>query len=144
MRKRTRILAACAGAGLLVFGCWWAGWEMTTPPARKALPWSAREVRDEGSEDFPSDYTYYLKARIAAEGFAPYCRKLGLSPHSQGRKYAADATWLSWMPLTLSGKDIPWWDPSGSLEGTWVQQEGHSWTLAKFERGFVYLKSLSH
>lgn len=110
---------------------------------RQALPWSARDVHEAyWTDSLLPDYTYQLKARITEQQFREYISKFHLTPHTPTRTYSDDSPCLSWGNVQVSKAD--WWDPSKSLESTFVWQGGHTWTFAKYERGYLYLGSLDH
>lgn len=113
----------------------WNQWEF-----RRVLPRDAQDVHEFAQEfGLLPDYTYQLKAKISEEQFRRYVKRLGLTPHFPGRQFTDDPAWLSW-----ERGDPDWWDPSGSLDGTYVEQIGDTWTLAKRERGYLYLWSVCH
>ena len=114
-------------------------WCMNTSGLRRALPSSATEVHEEVVDLFP-DATTYLKAKLPERDFPLYVKRLGLTPHTPGRQYDDDEMWLGWG----MGSDPPWWDPTPSLEGTYVAQSGHAWTLAKHEQGYLFVLSFTH
>ena len=108
---------------------------------RKALPWSARDVREYYETDsFLPDYSYQLKARITEQQFHEYIAKFHLTLHTPTRTYSDDTLWLSWRHV----RNCDWWDPSDSLESTFVWQGNDTWIFAKYERGHLYVGSLNH
>jgi hypothetical protein len=124
---------------------WWAAGSADTSlagsPLRSAVPSDATEVAD-NYVDMGPDYTYYLRARMSRGEFDGYCARVGLTRHTPERKYTDDAAvWLSWSADADAPKG---WAPSDSLAETYVSQEGHSWTFAKYENGVLYVKSWSH
>lgn len=130
---------------LLVTGVAWALWgPMTQWGFRRALPSNAEDVHEWFWEDgFLPDYTYKLKAKMSDEQFHRYLERLKLTPHSPDRPYSDDSqVWLRWKDR--HGGALECWDPSESLAETFVLQAGDTWTFAKRERGYLYLKSLNH
>jgi hypothetical protein len=114
------------------------------PPLRAALPASAVDVQD-FYEDMSPDYGYYLTAKISQKDFAAYCASQGLTPHTPERKYSDDDFWLSWKAMRPnSEKSMPWWQPDDRLGDTFVSQNGHNWTMAKYQDGVMYVKAFSH
>ena len=113
----------------------WNQWEF-----RRLLPGDAKDVHELIHENgLLPDYTYQLKAKISDEQFRKYVERLGLTPHFSGRPYSDEQHWLNWQ-----AREPDWWDPSESLDGTYVEQIGDTWTFAKHERGYLYLMSLNH
>ena len=111
---------------------------------RRELPWSAQGIQEwHWSDGFLPDYSYHLKARITEEQFHTYIAKFGLALHTPTRQYSESPDpWLSWQ--SAPGFGGGWWDPSESLEHTFVRQGHDTWTFAKYERGHLYLASLNH
>ncbi len=139
---RKRLVALVIG--LVVVALVWASWgRMTQWAFRRALPSHAEDVHESIREDgFLPDYRYKLKAKISEEQFRRYIEQFGLTAHSSMRKYSDDAdVWLRWQH---SGRKVDGWDPSESLDETFVRQAGDTWTFAKRERGYLYLMSLNH
>ena len=113
------------------------------PAATSALPSSATDVHEWAHDDgFLPDYTHLLKARITADEFRAYVEKAGMAPHTPTRKYEDDEHWLNWR--FTGGCHEDWWDPSDSLEGTFARNHGDEWGYAKYENGYIYVKSLEH
>jgi hypothetical protein len=119
------------------------GQRLTQWPFRHALPSNAQDIHEWFREDgFLPDYAYKLKARISDKEFHAYVKRFELTPHHPDRQYSGDIKpWLHWRSQRPA---IDWWDPSESLDNTFVRQVGDSWTYAKWERGYLYLKSLDH
>ncbi len=145
LRKSTKFrgcllaLAPLAVAGIIAF--LWIRPDETT--ARRALPSSAEDIHEwEQDFGFLPDFTYHLKAKITEEHFHHYVDKFGLTPHTSTRQYTQSADWLSWESLPGSVGD--WWNPSNSLEFTFVRQEDDFWMFAKYEHGYLYLTALDH
>jgi hypothetical protein len=134
MRFHFCIVAACVS---LCAGC------STLPKAAYRpdwLPASAKIVFTSQWEDkFLPDATFKLKARMTEAEFTKAVGQLGLSPHTNERKYTDGTIWLQWM------RDAdPRWNPSPNIDTTFVRQEGDSWQLAKYENGFLYYQSINH
>ena len=137
---RSWITIVCICLGLTVWG-----WRiLTVSPLRRALPWSASEIQEwSWSDGFLPDYSYQLKARISHEHFQSYVESLKLSPHTLSRRYDQPSSpWLSWS--SSPGFREQWWDPLPTLDATFVSNHGDHWTYAKYEKGYVYVKSLDH
>ncbi len=110
---------------------------------RKELPWLAHDVHEQFYTDgLLPDYGYFLKAKISEAEFRDYLTKFSLSPHTSSRTYTDDVGWLEWND-GISPRDS-WWNPSPSLDATFVWQGGDTWIFAKYENGYLYLKSLNH
>lgn len=135
MRLLFLVIAAC---GLLGAGC------RTSPPKAEYrpdwLPTSAQIVFTSQWEDgFLPDGTFKLKARMTEADFTNAVRQLGLTPHTKDRKYTDSTVWLQWM------RDADQrWNPSPSIDATFVRQAGDWWQLGKYENGFLYYQSLNH
>jgi len=106
---------------------------------RRELPWSAKDVHERYDSDvLLPDYSYNLKAKITQGEFRLYVTKFGLTPHTSTRQYSESPDpILNWQSATNS-----WWDPSDSMQNTFVWQGGTTWTFAKYERGHLYLESV--
>ena len=111
---------------------------------RHKLPWSAQDVHEWHREDgFLPDYSYLLKAKITEAQFRRYITKFGLTSHTASRQYSESPDpWLSWE--AAPSFDGGWWNPSDSLEDTFVWQGYDTWTFAKYEHGYLYLSSINH
>jgi hypothetical protein len=124
----------------------WGAWdwrELNVRPLRRALPSSAADVHEWGYADgFLPDFTYLLKARINPDEFQSYVKKARMTPHTADRKYDDDDTWLNWR--FRGSCHETWWDPSDSIENTFVRNHGEEWGYAKYENGYIYVKSLDH
>jgi hypothetical protein len=139
-RRWLRVLTILFAIGLILF--LWARpdqWRF-----RRELPWRAQDVKEwHQSDGFLPDYSYQLKAKITEEQFHRYIAKFELTPHTPTRKYSdSPEAWLTWH--RAPGFSGAWWDPSDSLEHTFVWQGNDTWTFAKYERGYLYLASLNH
>jgi hypothetical protein len=136
-RRWLRILSI-----LFVFGAVWFFWARPDQwRFRRELPWMTKDIHERyWSHGFLPDYSYYLKARITEEQFWRYIAKFKLTPHTSTRQYSESPDpWLDWDPDPYS-----WWNPSKSLDSTFVWQGHDTWTFAKYERGYLYLVSLNH
>ena len=116
---------------------------MDSKPSWKShLPSSASDVQEwSWADGFLPDYSYQLKARVTEAEFQKFVSDLGLTPHTPERKYSEDS-WLSWG--SAAGFDGTWWDPGDNLDSTYVTEGQDTWSYAKFEKGFLYFKSLNH
>jgi|GEM_PF-1673102 len=136
--RRSLLVALSAPLALTGYLCWTYlfQWE-----ARRALPWSATDIQEWSWKEWPfRDYSYHLKAKITETQFHQYIPKFDLTPHTPSRRYDdGPEPWLAWRQ---SGPN--WWDPSESLDHTFVHQDGYCWTFAKYERGYLYFTSLEH
>jgi hypothetical protein len=105
------------------------------PAARKLLPSSAKEIRDQtvGSH-YPWDSTgaYYLKAKIGPEEFQTYLGRLNFVPVSETLK-----PHINWFQWNLVRK---WWDPTPAAEGVFCDPQSvpGSIVVTKYENGYVY------
>jgi hypothetical protein len=110
---------------------------------RKELPWSAHDVHEYYvSDTLLPDYSYQLKAQVTEDQFRRYIAKFGLTPHTPTRTYSDSTIWLRWDGVR--GAERGWWDPSDSLDSTFVWQGYDTWTFAKYEHGYLYLASINH
>ena len=107
---------------------------------RYQLPPTATSIY-ERRVDFGNDGIYFLKATLTPGDAKVFISKFHFDLHTSARVYSDDKMWLSWQAEV---GDIPWWDPSGDLSSTYVEQEKHSWVFMKYERGHLYYKSITH
>ena len=161
MTRRAKIKLAVAVCAIAIgLGGWWAYRDFqrrrfvamfreimsapVKPPSwRRHLPASATEIQEWAWADgFLPDFTYLLKARVSDSEFLEFVASLGLAPHTPERKYSESAHWLSWSPPP--GFDGKWWDASGALSSTFVDEGHDTWMFAKHENGFLYFKCFSH
>lgn len=116
-------------------------WDLFTSPFVTALPESASEVQYH-SEEIGIDWSFCLKARIPQAEFEPYLAQFpSLQPHSPDRIYTDDLMWLDWQ---FPCDHFDWWRSSDDLSDTYVHQEGDSWTMVKYEDGWLYVNGHSH
>lgn len=146
-RARAASRNFCAGASIIVAVLYIGGlaacYELFTWPFRKALPWTATDIHEwYWSETLLPDYSYYLKAKVTENQFRTYVARFGLTPHAPDRAYSESSIWLNWESAPES--DGGWWNPSDSLDTTFVREGHDTWTFAKFEQGYLYLASLNH
>lgn len=138
---RSLLFAGVGASALLLLGVWWLfAW-----PFNRALPWSARAVRESGWTDgFLPDFSYCLKARVPEAEVGPFLARVGLTEvHSATRVYTDHPTWLSWAGPV--GGDTTWWDPPPVRAGrTYVSQHGDLWVLADYEAGWLYVSAAEH
>ena len=136
------MLALATVCTVAVIGFFWLRPEQMPP--RRALPFDAEDVHEwYMANGFLPDYSYQLKAKITHEQFLRYVSRLGLTPHSDTRRYTqSPIPWLSWRAQPSFKGD--WWDPTASLSSAFVSQDGDCWTFAKYENGYLYLSSLDH
>jgi hypothetical protein len=145
MKWKGRLAIALASLCLVGILGTWAWNEFNVSPLRKALPPIATEIREyEWSDGFLPDYSYHLKARIDAKAFRSYVQAFELALHRDASQYdESPVPWLNWR-ANGAPKDDGWWTPSESLEGTFVSNRRRRWTFAKYEDGYLYVKSLQH
>jgi hypothetical protein len=146
-RKPIGSLWFCQMASVIAVVLYLAGvalcYEAFTWPFRRALPWSAHQVHEwYWTDTLIPDYSYQLKAKITEEEFRRYVTRFGLTPHTTNRRYSDDLILLRWDSASGSGRE--WWDPSESLDSTFVKQDRYTWTFAKYEHGYLFLSSLAH
>ncbi len=150
MNKGKRFLS-CILVGLAGLCIWgvvarmavrWAVYELTAPPIRKALPFTAQDVHDwsweEGGET-GQDYCYMVKAKITPEEFRQYINRFGLTLHTPTRRYSMDYS-PGWNGCTFIEKP-DWWTPSDDMSGTYVHDYGSAWVYAKYEGGYIFVVS---
>jgi hypothetical protein len=128
---------------LFFVGTIWFAWRRPDQWSfRHELPWGAQDVHEwHWSDGLLPDYAYHLKAKITEPEFKRYIAKFGLTPHTATRRYSEDIL-LQWSAFGPFNGD--WWDPSDSLDGTYVWEHRGTWTFAKYERGRLYLSSIKH
>lgn len=128
--KRLR-LGCLILTGLIVLSC--AGLLLMPSRARRALPWSASDIREYyWGQEFGSDYHRCLRARIDESDFDAFTDRLNLD-----RTYTEDVAGL---PLGWVGCDEPWWTPPDSLLGARFEhreRDGY-FAMAKYHNGYVY------
>jgi hypothetical protein len=131
-------------AFLLASATWWFWPASDEWVFHRKLPRTAQEVHEwSWSDDFLPNYAYLLTARMKKEEFDAYVTGLGLTMHTPSRKYEEPPEpWLDWG--TGPSERTPWWNPSPSLQSTFVAQSHDRWTFAKYEKGRLFLKSLHH
>jgi hypothetical protein len=109
-----------------------------TDPHRKALPIATLDVHEWEWHDFLiTDYAYCLKAKMSRGEFIEYIALFDLSLHPATPKRSDDMPPPQW-----SGPDEPndWWDVTETMDSTYyIWPRYDSWTLAKYERGYLYL-----
>ncbi len=116
---------------------------LTESPLRRALPHGATGIEGwSWTEPGPlgQDGSAMLRARIPEDAFEKYAKDLGMTPHTANRAYGNG---FSPSYVSLADEPLDWWDPTDEVEGTWVLDQGSSWTWAKWENGFVYVLSWS-
>ena len=108
-----------------------------------SLPEKATEIEEwSWSDGFLPDYTYFMRARVSESGFTEFITKLDLTLHTASRSYSQDVSMLSWH-YSPEG-NVAWWNPSESLQETYVSESSDTWTFAKYEGGFLYFHSFSY
>ncbi|MCP4422738.1 MAG: hypothetical protein GY805_39520 [Chloroflexi bacterium] len=130
------VVGACLGSLLLIEN-------LTTSPYRKALPPTAREIRewdwDEGGI-IPQDSAYGLRAKISEEEFFDYVARLNLLPYSSTKN---EDVFPSWNHPSLRDEEPEWWIPTSNLENTYIFSENNLWLYAKYENGYLYVLSFN-
>jgi len=102
------------------------------------LPRGAKLVFSYRWEDgFLGDATTQVKARVTEEQFRAIVQQLELTPHIPDRKYADG-------PPQWSGQKDKRWDPPDSMSGAFVRQQGRSFRIAQYARGFLYYESVTY
>jgi hypothetical protein len=139
--KKKFLLLVLVPLLLFAFIAGYAYYWFTASDLRRELPWAASEIKEQSYDLFP-DYSYFLKAKMPEKDFAKYVGGLGLTLHTSASQYGDDMQWLHWPSPPF--RQLDWWNPTPSLEQTYVQQAGHEWTLVKYEDGYVYATSYSH
>ncbi len=116
---------------LVILSC--TGLLLMPSRARRALPWSATDIRENySSARFGADYSRCLRARISESDFPAYAARLNLD---RVYSYADHAE----LPLSWSWCDEPWWNPPASLEGARFEYDPdhNCHAIAKYENGYV-------
>jgi len=98
----------------------------------------------------PDEHTRY-KVKATNKDFQLLVKRLGLLIHTPERKYTDDKSWLNWRGKAQDpfdeNKEVKKeseWNPSDDVTTTYVKQEGDSWTLLKYEDGFIYYLYINH
>jgi len=98
----------------------------------------------------PDEDTRY-KVKATKKDFQLLVKRLGFLIHTSKRKYTDDKIWLNWRSKVQDPfdenkaiKKESDWNPSDDITATYVQQEGNSWTLLKYEDGFIYYLYINH
>lgn len=107
-----------------------AAYHMFTWSYRKALPWSASEVKEHvWTEGFLPDFAYYLRARITEEQFLEYVARFELE--------RVDQQWYPTKPL-----EVPWWGPSPGAH-LFYRLEDDGWLMeAIYDNGIIWVKAI--
>lgn len=123
-------IASGIAAVVLIAGIAVGWYYLSTHPLRRALPWSASEVEARWSKVYPA-YSYYLTARMSRGDFDDYCRRLKLTPVVPG--------------ATDFDNDVvaPNWSAAPSADNTFVGQDAHVTTRAKYANGAIYVKTVA-
>lgn len=107
-----------------------AAYEMFTWSYRKALPWSASQVKEQvWREGFLPDFAYYLRARITEEQFLEYVVRFELE--SAGK-----------MGYFTKPSEAQWWGPTpGEHEVYRLEENG--WSMeAVYDNGVIWVKAI--
>lgn len=110
---------------------------VTVMPARRALPWSASDIReDHQTFGLIPDFCYSLTAKLDPQEFPAFVEKLGLT-----RTYNSQAH--PNVNLTWGNCSASWWNPP-SLEGAAMRYESENEYLAvaKMSGDRVYFFSM--
>ena len=93
-------------------------------------------------DDLGIDWAFCLKAKMDEANYEVYRQGFpDFLPHTEERVYLDDDLWLDWQ---FGCDSQAWWDASDSLSSTFVYQQGHAWTLMKYEKGWLYINGHSH
>lgn len=127
--RRLLISTTVVFAGVYASGAF-LSYQACTWSYRKALPWTAVDIREDVWEDsFLPDYSYAMRARISAGQFADYVSEFKLK----------SAGIDSYEPLN----GLPWWNPSGSFE-TFRREEGDWFMSAFYDGTYLYVSASEH
>lgn len=116
---------------------------LTESPLKRALPSSATDIHQWSlNEPGPlgQDCSYMLKARVSYQQFSSFRQRLRMKRHTPEREYQHG---FSPHFNSLATEDLPWWNPTDSMEAVYVLDQGSSWTWAKHEDGHMYVMSWS-
>lgn len=125
---------------------------LATAAQLEAQNWLPKEAevcyRTQYEDGFLPDATFRLKVKVTKEQFDTIVKRLGVTAHTETRKYSDEKMWLGWRPEI--GDDLKPrkgrknWDPDDDLSSTFVRQEKGYWQFLKFEGGFLYYVALNH
>lgn len=104
-----------------------AAYHMFTWPYRKALPWSASEVKEYiWTEGFLPDFSYYLRARITEKQFLDYVARFELESAGKREQFAEP-------------DEAPWWRPSPGAHEVYRLEDG-DWSMeALYDDGIMWV-----
>jgi len=138
-RELWRLSFGVAASGLAIVGIY----HLFIYPEDRALPWGAREVhRNLWSDGFLPDFSYHMKVQVSAEEARDYMARVGLT---RAASLPLHASWLS-RPVSMPSRvDTSWWDPSPDSGDTYSREWSTTcFTIAKYERGWLYVYALDH
>ncbi|MEM8954254.1 MAG: hypothetical protein AAGD22_08900 [Verrucomicrobiota bacterium] len=143
-------LMAAVCAGSVAVG-WWligglsldSGFSDVELSWRSQLPEGATEVQEwSWADGFLPDYSYVLKAKVSEDEFFEFNRRLGILLKASDRSSLGKENWLSWDAPPFCDED--WWNPTEKLDATYVRESADTWTYSKYEKGYLFFKSLNH
>ena len=129
MTRHSKLAFSVAGA----FAVAMCGYFVSHAPARRALPWSASDIREHRVDMFV-DYAYYLRARMPHQDFVAYVQRLRLRPQTH------EDVAISWTKRGLPS----WWTATASRDRVHWKQRGDHFVAAKHEDGYVFVQAWSH
>ena len=129
-KKILATLAALVVSAVAIFAYKALTWEHYS---KELLPNTATDIREHRTDSFPSDFLDCMIARITADEYAEYTKKLN-----------SVSTWN--IPLesrpdeNFTGfSDAPnWWKPPSSNQTTKYRKQGSTVEITTFSNGFLY------
>jgi hypothetical protein len=124
-------LEAVLGVSTACALIWYVGHAST---ARRALPWTAKDVREHyWNGESAAHLDYILRAKISREAFDQYAKRLGFSdsPESNCNQQGVDERLLI---------DAPWWTPSPTSFPLFVKRSEDERLVERllYDDGYVY------
>ena len=123
----TAIVGVAVFGGLVLF--------FSVPHVRRALPWSASNIKEYRTEGrWGANYDYYLKAKVPAGEWLPFTRRLDLKRWSHG-----DLS-ICW---PTAGPPL-WWTVIGSDAESFWRRDGCHLIAAKYQHGYVFVHATNY
>lgn len=108
-------------------------YQMFTWPYRRALPWSASEVKEYAWTDgFLPDFVYCLRARVTEEQFRDYVVHFELASAGSQEHF----------PVT--DEEVSWWKPSPGAHEVFRLEDGDWEMEAVFDNGIMWVMAGEH
>ena len=137
-RERVAVIVFALLVPVYVAGAVWGVPRWKETALRRALPHSAKGVREHIVVDRYPNSTLYLKARLSKQAFAQYARTLKLAPAPPNADVASVSTPGNWAGTPLREQPA-WWNPSPDHGNDLHWQDEHRTIIAKYEHGCVFV-----